>query len=256
MALVQDALKQLDALVPASPARDRRPVTGGPLGAGARIALGAPSLWPVGLAGFLARGGIVLFALPIVGASERRGADHVHRPELGHRRRRRTAARPADRAHDGGPRGVGRRRHPHRGGGGPGPRPGGRGERTGRRPCAPGAGSGPADAVRRAARQPGAIRPGRRDRRRATRSGRLPGARAAGRLVGAVRRPGPRWRARGRRAAHRRLARQRAHRRLRGPSRDARRPVRRARARRRDRLGRPPSAPLGRHARRDRGRRA
>lgn len=41
-------------------------MTGGPLGAGARIALGAPSLWPVGLAGFLARGGIVLFALPIV----------------------------------------------------------------------------------------------------------------------------------------------------------------------------------------------
>ena len=46
--------------------RDRRPVIGGPLGAGARIALGAPSLWPVGLAAFLARGGIVLFALPIL----------------------------------------------------------------------------------------------------------------------------------------------------------------------------------------------
>lgn len=41
-------------------------MSGGPLGAGARIALGVPGLWPVGLAGFLARGGIVLFALPIV----------------------------------------------------------------------------------------------------------------------------------------------------------------------------------------------
>lgn len=39
---------------------------GGSLGTGARFALGAPSLWPVGLAGFLARGGIVLFAVPIV----------------------------------------------------------------------------------------------------------------------------------------------------------------------------------------------
>lgn len=41
-------------------------MTGGPLGTGARAALEAPRLWPVALAGFLARGGIVLFALPIV----------------------------------------------------------------------------------------------------------------------------------------------------------------------------------------------
>lgn len=41
-------------------------MTGGPLGRGARAALETPGLWPVGLAGFLARGGILLFALPIV----------------------------------------------------------------------------------------------------------------------------------------------------------------------------------------------
>jgi hypothetical protein len=41
-------------------------VTGGPLGGALRLTLGAPGLWAVGLAGFLARGGIVVFALPIV----------------------------------------------------------------------------------------------------------------------------------------------------------------------------------------------
>jgi hypothetical protein len=41
-------------------------VTGGPLGGALRLTLRAPRLWAVGLAGFLARGGIVLFALPIV----------------------------------------------------------------------------------------------------------------------------------------------------------------------------------------------
>ncbi len=41
-------------------------MTGRPLRAAARIVLAEPALWPVGLAGFLARGGIVVFALPIV----------------------------------------------------------------------------------------------------------------------------------------------------------------------------------------------
>ena len=41
-------------------------MTGGPLGGALRFAFGVPALWAVGLAGFLARGGIVLFALPIV----------------------------------------------------------------------------------------------------------------------------------------------------------------------------------------------
>lgn len=41
-------------------------MTRGPLTTAAIDALGAPRLWAIGLAGFLARGGIVLFALPVV----------------------------------------------------------------------------------------------------------------------------------------------------------------------------------------------
>lgn len=41
-------------------------MTRGPLTTGALDALSAPRLWAIGLAGFLARGGIVLFALPVV----------------------------------------------------------------------------------------------------------------------------------------------------------------------------------------------
>jgi len=41
-------------------------VIGRPLRTAVPIVLAEPALWPVGLAGFLARGGIVLFALPIV----------------------------------------------------------------------------------------------------------------------------------------------------------------------------------------------
>ena len=41
-------------------------MTGGLLGAAALIALARPRLWGLGLAGFLARGGIVLFVLPIL----------------------------------------------------------------------------------------------------------------------------------------------------------------------------------------------
>ncbi|MGZ8527777.1 MAG: hypothetical protein ACXWWR_03200 [Candidatus Limnocylindrales bacterium] len=41
-------------------------MTRGPLTTAALDALGAPRLWAIGLAGFLARGGIVLFALPVV----------------------------------------------------------------------------------------------------------------------------------------------------------------------------------------------
>ena len=41
-------------------------MTGAPLGGALRLTFGAPGLWAVGLAGFLARGGIVVFALPIV----------------------------------------------------------------------------------------------------------------------------------------------------------------------------------------------
>ncbi len=41
-------------------------MTRGGLGEAARIAVGAPRLWGLALAGFLARGGIVLFALPIL----------------------------------------------------------------------------------------------------------------------------------------------------------------------------------------------
>jgi hypothetical protein len=41
-------------------------VTRGGLGEAARIVLGAPRLWGLALAGFLARGGIVLFVLPIL----------------------------------------------------------------------------------------------------------------------------------------------------------------------------------------------
>jgi uncharacterized membrane protein len=41
-------------------------VTDGSLWTAARIVLPAPRLWALGLAGFLARGGIVLFALPII----------------------------------------------------------------------------------------------------------------------------------------------------------------------------------------------
>ncbi len=39
---------------------------GRPLRSAARIVLAEPALWPVGLAGFLVRGGIVVFALPIL----------------------------------------------------------------------------------------------------------------------------------------------------------------------------------------------
>lgn len=46
--------------------RDPASVTHGSLTTAALAALGAPRLWAIGLAGFLARGGIVLFALPIV----------------------------------------------------------------------------------------------------------------------------------------------------------------------------------------------
>jgi len=41
-------------------------VTAGFLVRAARLAIGSPGRWPIGLAGFLARGGIVPFALPIV----------------------------------------------------------------------------------------------------------------------------------------------------------------------------------------------
>ena len=41
-------------------------MTRGPLTTAALDAIGAPRLWAIGLAGFLARGGIVLFALPVV----------------------------------------------------------------------------------------------------------------------------------------------------------------------------------------------
>ena len=41
-------------------------MTRGPLTTAALDTLGAPRLWAIGLAGFLARGGIVLFALPVI----------------------------------------------------------------------------------------------------------------------------------------------------------------------------------------------
>ncbi len=73
IALVEAALQRLQVLAPELSSAERRPIgqsrpmtRGVTLGSGLLVTLATPATWPLALATFLLRGGIVLFVLPIV----------------------------------------------------------------------------------------------------------------------------------------------------------------------------------------------